>query len=129
MKEIPLVQNEDSAVDSLDLYESFIENFHGIVYRGNLDWIPIFIHGKVETITGYTEEEFKKFIAERPENIESRMIRFVEPPCQTFYYEGTERNKRGFIEHIEVGRIYHDWLDDQGRIHTGARGSVRADAR
>ena len=38
---------------------SFIENFHGIAYRGNIDtFIPIYFHGAVEHITGYREEGF-----------------------------------------------------------------------
>ena len=38
---------------------SFIENFHGIAYRANINtFIPIYFHGAVEQITGYREEEF-----------------------------------------------------------------------
>ena len=38
-------------------YRSFVQNFHGIVFRGHLDFSPIFMHGAIEEITGYGEEE------------------------------------------------------------------------
>lgn len=40
-------------------YRSFIENFQGIAFEADAKtWTPIFFHGAVEEITGYTEEEF-----------------------------------------------------------------------
>jgi PAS domain S-box-containing protein len=39
-------------------YRSFVQNFQGIFYLGCLDFVPVFFHGKVKEITGYTEEEF-----------------------------------------------------------------------
>ncbi|MBN2018175.1 MAG: PAS domain S-box protein [Candidatus Cloacimonetes bacterium] len=39
-------------------YRSFVENFHGIAFRSFLNGIPIYFHGAVKEITGYTEAEF-----------------------------------------------------------------------
>jgi len=39
-------------------YRLFVQNFQGIVYQGRMDFVPIFFHGAVERITGYTEDEF-----------------------------------------------------------------------
>jgi len=39
-------------------YRTFVENFHGIVYQGQLGARPAFFHGDVETITGYSEQAF-----------------------------------------------------------------------
>jgi len=39
-------------------YRSFIQNFHGIAFQADENFIPIFLHGAVEEITGYSEEEF-----------------------------------------------------------------------
>jgi len=39
-------------------YRSFVENFQGIVFRGDMNFTPMFFHGAVEAITGYTEDEF-----------------------------------------------------------------------
>ncbi|MFH1724981.1 MAG: PAS domain S-box protein [Elusimicrobiota bacterium] len=35
----------------------FFREFHGIVFEGRLDFTPLFFHGAVEEITGYTEAE------------------------------------------------------------------------
>ncbi|MGB9939101.1 PAS domain S-box protein [Methanosarcina sp.] len=39
-------------------YRSFIQNFKGIVYQADENFIPQFLHGAVEEITGYSKEEF-----------------------------------------------------------------------
>ncbi len=39
-------------------YRGFIENFHGIAFRGTIDFKAVYFHGAVEEITGYTEEDF-----------------------------------------------------------------------
>ena len=44
--------------DSEDQYRSFLSKFRGIAYRGKMDFTPLFFHGAVEEITGYTEKEF-----------------------------------------------------------------------
>ena len=50
---------EEALKESEKRYRSFIVNFHGIAYRGSIKtWKPIFFHGAVEKIAGYTEEEF-----------------------------------------------------------------------
>lgn len=44
--------------ESEERYRSFVQNFRGIAFRGRMDFTPIFFHGAVEEITGYTEKEF-----------------------------------------------------------------------
>ncbi|TFH03624.1 MAG: PAS domain S-box protein, partial [Methanosarcina sp.] len=39
-------------------YRSFIQNFHGIAFQADEHFVPVFLHGAVEEITGYSEEEF-----------------------------------------------------------------------
>ncbi|MFW2366517.1 MAG: PAS domain-containing protein, partial [Desulforhopalus sp.] len=39
-------------------YRSFVHNFQGIAYRGTTDFTPIFFHGAVKEITGYSENDF-----------------------------------------------------------------------
>jgi len=51
-------QTEDALRESEGRYRSFVQNFQGIAYRGKLDFTPIFFHGAVEKITGYTAEDF-----------------------------------------------------------------------
>jgi two-component system cell cycle sensor histidine kinase/response regulator CckA len=51
-------QAEKALRESEAQYRSFLQNFQGIVYRGQMDFTPLFFHGAVGEITGYTEEEF-----------------------------------------------------------------------
>jgi len=43
---------------SEERYRSFIENFKGIAFQADENFVPNFLHGALEEITGYTEEEF-----------------------------------------------------------------------
>ena len=44
--------------ESEEKYRSFIKNFKGIVFQADENFVPVFLHGTVEEITGYSEEEF-----------------------------------------------------------------------
>jgi len=43
---------------SEEKYRSFIQNFKGIAFQLDENFVPEFMHGEVEEITGYSEEEF-----------------------------------------------------------------------
>jgi len=49
---------EEAIRESEEKYRSFVRNLQGIAFRGTMDWIPLFFHGAVKEITGYTEQEF-----------------------------------------------------------------------
>ena len=49
---------ERDLLESEVKYRGFVENFHGIAFRGTIDYSAIFFHGAVEEITGYKEEDF-----------------------------------------------------------------------
>ena len=51
-------KNERALAESEERYRSFVQNFHGIAFRGDMNFSPLFLHGDVEAITGYTEDEF-----------------------------------------------------------------------
>ncbi len=51
-------QAEEALQESEEKYRSFIENFQGIAYREYQDFSADFFTGKVEEITGYTEDDF-----------------------------------------------------------------------
>jgi PAS domain-containing protein len=51
-------QIEEALKLNEERYRSFVQKFKGIAYQAKMDWIPIFFHGNVEEITGYTEDEF-----------------------------------------------------------------------
>lgn len=44
--------------ESEEKYRSFINNFKGIFFQVNENFTPLFLHGNVEEITGYSEAEF-----------------------------------------------------------------------
>ncbi len=44
--------------ESEERYKSFVLNFKGIAFRSATDYKPVFIHGAVEDITGYTANDF-----------------------------------------------------------------------
>lgn len=44
--------------DSEDRYRTFLQNFQGIAFRANLGVAPLFFHGAVQAITGYSEADF-----------------------------------------------------------------------
>jgi PAS domain S-box-containing protein len=52
------IHAEKALQESEKRYRSFVENFQGIAFRGDMNFIPIFFHGSVEEITGYLPEEF-----------------------------------------------------------------------
>ncbi len=43
-------------------YRSFIENFHGIAFQTDKNFVPIFLHGAVEEITGYKEKDLMSLL-------------------------------------------------------------------
>jgi PAS domain S-box-containing protein len=49
---------EEKLSQSESRYCSFVSNFQGIAFRGDMNFVPLFFHGAVEEITGYTEDEF-----------------------------------------------------------------------
>jgi len=51
-------QAEEKLRESEERYRSFVQNFQGVAFRGKMDFRPLFFHGAVEEITGYTEEEW-----------------------------------------------------------------------
>ncbi|UCF84671.1 MAG: PAS domain S-box protein, partial [Desulfobacteraceae bacterium] len=49
--------SEKALSESEERYRSFVKNFKGIAYQSNINFTPIFCHGAVKDITGYSEEE------------------------------------------------------------------------
>ena len=53
------MQAAEALRESEEKYRSFVENFQGIAFRRKLkEFVPVFFHGAVEEITGYSAEEF-----------------------------------------------------------------------
>ena len=51
-------QSSEKLKESEELYRSFLQNFKGISFKLDRNFIPLFLEGALEEITGYTEEDF-----------------------------------------------------------------------
>ncbi len=50
---------EQALQQSEEKYRTFVKNFQGIAYKGDINtWTPLFFNGAVEQTTGYKEEDF-----------------------------------------------------------------------
>ena len=49
---------EEALRESERRYGSFVKHFQGIAFGGSMDFTPVFFHGSVEEVTGYTEQDF-----------------------------------------------------------------------
>jgi len=58
VQERKLKDSEKKLKEKEEQYRAFLQNFKGIALHVKLDGTPIFIHGLVKEITGYTTEEF-----------------------------------------------------------------------
>ena len=75
---------------SEETYRSLIENFKGIVFQADENFIPRFLHGAVKEITGYNKEEFT--------SSELRWIDIVDPECLPIICEN-RRKLRGLSDY------------------------------
>ncbi len=58
VQERELKNSKEKLKEKEEQYRVFLQNFKGIAFHVKLDGTPIFIHGLVEEITGYTTDEF-----------------------------------------------------------------------
>lgn len=56
------LEAERALKQSEEMYRSFVEKFQGITFKSKPFFEVVFIHGAVEEITGYTEEELTKSV-------------------------------------------------------------------
>ena len=114
---------EKALVSSERRYRSFVQSFRGIAYLAAADWVPVFFHGAVTEITGYSEDDF---IAGRP-----RWDRVIHPDDLALIQERDNHrllNEPGFSMLREYRIIRKDgetrwlsdfiqnWTDESGRL-------------
>lgn len=102
-------------------YRSFVQNFQGILFQGQMNFVPVFFHGSVEEITGYKESDF---VAGRPrwdqvvhpEDIEE--ISKIADELRTVLGYSTEREYRIIRKDKQI-RWVHELIqnvcDDSGK--------------
>lgn len=116
----PLQRAEDTLRESEQRYRSFIENFHGIAYRGDIKtFTPLFFHGAVEEITGY---HAKDFVAGRP-----RWDQVVHPDDLPRLLADQEiKHTAGYTFRREYRIIRKDgeerWIFERGKVLADTQG-------
>ncbi|MBN2610478.1 MAG: PAS domain S-box protein [Bacteroidales bacterium] len=107
---------EKALKESEELYRSFVQNFQGIAFRLKPDWSPVFFHGSVENLTGYTEQDFLAqnpdwFDIVHPQDLKSIINKY---PSEVFLTPGytAERKYRIIRKNGEV-RWVHDVVHTQ----------------
>lgn len=79
MKDITEIKlSSEKLKESEELYRSFLQNFKGISFKLDRDFIPLFLEGAVEEITGYTEEDFISGRINLPEIIDPEDMPLLE---------------------------------------------------
>ncbi|HET8687250.1 MAG TPA: PAS domain S-box protein, partial [Methanosarcina sp.] len=91
--------------ESEEKYRSFIKNFKGVVFQIDENFIPLFLHGNVEEITGYNEEEI---LSDRV------WKKFVHPEDLSLIYE--EKKKVQASSHSSCGEIDFRIICRDGRV-------------
>ena len=112
---------ETALRDSEERYRSFVQNLQGIAYRSTMDKIPIFLHGAVEEITGYIEDDFLQGSPSweqiiHPEDLKISME--IIPSIRTIPHYATELKYRIIRKDGKI-RWIHEYIqnicDETGR--------------
>ncbi|MGB9938505.1 PAS domain S-box protein [Methanosarcina sp.] len=91
--------------ESEEKYRSFIKNFKGIVFQLKENFVPLFLHGSVEEITGYSEEEF----------LSSQLWKeLIHPEDLSLIYE--EKKELQASSHSRYGEIDFRIICRDGRV-------------
>lgn len=105
---------------SEERYRTFVENFPGIAFRNIPGSVPTFVHGQVEAITGYSEEDFYEGRV--------RWNQLIHPEDLPKFIEINERLMAGAGGTAkQIYRIFRKdgetrWVFETGRIVCDGRG-------
>ncbi|MFY9199365.1 MAG: PAS domain S-box protein, partial [Methanosarcina flavescens] len=94
--------------ESEERYRSFMKNFRGIAFQGNLDFTPIMIDGSVEEITEYRGEDFMSgkvnwlqiVLPEDRQNLINNNERLIKYPLLVIEHEYRIRHRDGNIKWV-----------------------------
>lgn len=94
--------------ESEERYRSFMKNFRGIAFQGNLDFTPIMIDGSVEEITEYRGEDFMSgkvnwlqiVLPEDRQNLINNNERLIKYPLLVIEHEYRIRHRDGKIKWV-----------------------------
>ncbi len=89
-------------------YRSFIQNFHGIAFQADENFVPVFLHGAVKEITGYSEKEFMSRIKWKD---------IIHPDDLSFVLKEEEKIRSSLIRRLRRNRISYKaqgWKNQMG---------------
>lgn len=106
----------------------FVKNYSGIAFRGDTNYIPIFFHGAVKEITGYTEQEFVGgklpwFKLIHPDDLPSEEERYKLLNAPNY---AIQREYRIYCKNGQIKRIFEssqNICDNVGKI-IGVQGTI-----
>ena len=113
-------QAQLSLVESEERYRTFVHDFQGIAFRGTTNFVPVFFHGAVEGITGYSEKDFVSgspswdeviFPEDLPKAFEDGKKMSTIP---NFSYEREYRITKKDGQRNWISEIAHNVCDDSG---------------
>jgi two-component system cell cycle sensor histidine kinase/response regulator CckA len=122
LRDITVRRESQKALEASEKrYRSFVQNIHGIALQGNFDFELSFIHGNVQEITGYTDDEFlskevKWIDIIHPDDvpaIQTFRDNMESLPNQFIEYEYRIITKSGDIRWVHQN--IHNVQDDQGK--------------
>ena len=114
--------------ESEERYRSFMKNFRGIAFQGDLDFIPILVDGSVEEITGYRGDDFifgkvnwyQIVLPEDRKNLFNNNQKLINDPLLIIEHEYRIRHRNGKIKWVrEIIQNVSD-LTSKKRILQGA---------
>lgn len=123
MKDITeLKLSSEKLRESEELYRSFLQNFKGISFKLDRNFIPVFLEGAVKEITGYSDEDFLSGRISMPELIDPKDIPALEldklsvysSPSTIVEHEYRLRSRDGTVKWVH--ELSHNICNDSGEI-------------
>ncbi|HEQ71788.1 MAG TPA: PAS domain S-box protein, partial [Spirochaetia bacterium] len=119
----------DSLQEVQHKYDALLKSSGGVIFQGAVDFTFTFLHGEIESLTGYTAPEFVKgkirwdqlIFHEDIPPLKDSIKRIVTVPGVRVKREYRIRRKNGSLAWIS--EIIMNITDDQGRI-TGVQGTL-----
>lgn len=123
MKDITEIKfSSEKLRESEELYRSFLQNFKGISFKLDRNFIPLFIEGAVEEITGYTAEDFVSgrislsdlIVPEDLPSLDTDKKKMNSSPNSIMEHEYRLRRKDGTVKWVH--ELIHNICNEESEI-------------
>jgi len=103
-------QAEESLRESEEKYRSFVENFQGVAFRGYEDFSTDLFSGKVEEVTGYSEDDFLSGKINFSQLIHPEDLSQINADVEAFMSSSMRETQREY-RIIDKNGIFH-WIQE-----------------